>query len=65
MCRTYLGAEQDDLFTHLQAAADGDGIVLPATVKEILDSWTLQISHPLVRVSVAGDNEVFITQVCT
>ncbi|XP_021948034.1 aminopeptidase Ey [Folsomia candida] len=59
---TYLGAEQDDLFTHLQAAADGDGIVLPATVKEILDSWTLQISHPLVRVSVAGDNEVFITQ---
>lgn len=66
--RKFLGAEQDDLFVHLQQAAVEDGRVStfpPGTdVKTILDTWTTQAGHPLVRVSVHSvHGDVLISQV--
>ncbi|OXA58220.1 Aminopeptidase N [Folsomia candida] len=60
---SYQGVVSDDLFHYLNVAAQEDDR-LPAgvTVKMILDSWTLQKSHPLVRVSAEGPNSVYISQ---
>ncbi|XP_035702166.1 aminopeptidase N isoform X2 [Folsomia candida] len=65
--KKFLGAEQDDLFVHLQQAAVEDGRVStfpPGTdVKTILDTWTTQAGHPLVRVSVHSvHGDVLISQ---
>ncbi|XP_066491470.1 aminopeptidase N [Tiliqua scincoides] len=41
----------DDLWVHLQAAVDADGFALPATVKKIMDTWTLQMGFPVLTVN--------------
>lgn len=61
-------AETPDLMRNLDKAVNETSPrILPdgLTVEMILDTWTRQKNHPLVRVSVAGDNEneVFISQV--
>ena len=47
----YKAAEQDDLWNHLTLQAHSDG-TLPqsVTVKEIMDTWTLQMGFPVVDV---------------
>uniref|UniRef100_A0ABM5EX44 Aminopeptidase N n=1 Tax=Pogona vitticeps TaxID=103695 RepID=A0ABM5EX44_9SAUR len=40
----------DDLWVHLQRAVDEDKFVLPGTIKEIMDTWTLQMGFPVVTV---------------
>lgn len=47
----YQNAEQDDLWHHLTAAAHEDG-TLPQdlTVKTIMDTWTLQMGYPVIKV---------------
>jgi len=47
----YSNAVQDDLWSALQAQADADGVKLPASVKEIMDSWTLKKNYPVITVS--------------
>lgn len=61
--KTYQAVTGDDLFHYLNVAAQEDNR-LPegVTVKRILDSWTLQKSHPLVRVSVRDRDSVYISQ---
>jgi aminopeptidase N len=47
----YGNAQQDDLWQAMQEQADEEGIVLPATVKEILDTWTYKMGYPVVTVT--------------
>lgn len=35
----------------MQEQADKDRIILPTTVKEIMDTWTTQMGFPLINVT--------------
>ncbi|XP_062943936.1 aminopeptidase Q [Cynocephalus volans] len=54
---SYSNAEQDDLWRHFQMAIDDQNkILLPATVKGIMDSWTHQNGFPVINLNVStGD----------
>ncbi|XP_035700559.1 aminopeptidase N [Folsomia candida] len=64
--RKFMSAVQEDLFFYLQQAAveDRRDLTFPpgADVKRILDTWTLQVGHPLVRVSDTMNGAVLISQ---
>ncbi|EFX67144.1 hypothetical protein DAPPUDRAFT_203795 [Daphnia pulex] len=49
--RSYKNAVEDDLWLALQQQVDEDGISLPASVKDIMDTWTLQMGFPLITVT--------------
>jgi len=62
----YNNAVQDDLWEELTVVAHTEN-VLPTnvTVKEIMDTWTLQTGFPLLTVTRDYDkNTITITQVC-
>ncbi|XP_027796925.2 aminopeptidase Q [Marmota flaviventris] len=51
---SYSNAEQDDLWRHFQMAIDNQSeILLPATVKTIMDSWTHRGGFPVVTLNVS------------
>ncbi|XP_004420347.1 PREDICTED: aminopeptidase Q [Ceratotherium simum simum] len=51
---SYSNAEQDDLWKHFQMAIDDQSkILLPATVKSIMDSWTHQSGFPVITLNVS------------
>ncbi|XP_068822586.1 aminopeptidase Q [Capricornis sumatraensis] len=51
---SYANAEQDDLWRHFQMAIDDQSkILLPATVKSIMDSWTRQSGFPVITLNVS------------
>ena len=61
----YKAAEQDDLWHHLTMQAHSDG-TLPndVTVKQIMDTWTLQMGFPVVNVERNyDDNTADVDQV--
>ncbi len=64
ICRQYSAAQQDYLFDDLTIAADITN-KLPAglTMKDIMDTWTLKPGFPLVRVSRASANRIYVSQV--
>uniref|UniRef100_H0UWB5 Aminopeptidase n=1 Tax=Cavia porcellus TaxID=10141 RepID=H0UWB5_CAVPO len=52
---SYSNAEQDDLWRHFQMAIDDQSkILLPATVKSIMDSWTHQGGFPVITLNVSS-----------
>ncbi len=60
----YANAQQDDLWQALQEQADEESVNLPATVKEIMDTWTFKMGYPVINVTrdyTTGG--VYITQV--
>ena len=59
--RELQAADQDELFTHFQNNAGW----LPddLTVKEVMDTWSLQNGFPLVRVTKASNKLIFLSQV--
>lgn len=59
----YTGVHQDQLFEVLDEFAHDDN-KLPAgvTVKDIMDTWTLQSGYPLIRVSKVSSNRLAISQ---
>jgi hypothetical protein len=64
--RKFKAVHSDDLFRNLDlAAAEDNRLPDGITVKGILDTWTLQRGHPLVRVGIIGPNMVNISQVHT
>lgn len=46
----YGNAQQDDLWQALEEQANIDKVVLPATVKQIMDTWTYKMGYPVVKV---------------
>ncbi|XP_073818645.1 suppressor of ER stress-induced death [Musca autumnalis] len=49
---SYRSAEQDDLWHFLTLAAKSEGLLdRNTTVKEIMDTWTLQVGFPVVHVT--------------
>ncbi|CAL8096507.1 unnamed protein product [Orchesella dallaii] len=58
----FKGVHQDDLFTALTEQAQEDGTFTEFSVKEIMDTWTLQSGFPLVQVSRADDRTLYISQ---
>ncbi|XP_003788948.1 aminopeptidase Q [Otolemur garnettii] len=51
---SYSNAEQDDLWRHFQMAVDDQSkILLPATVKTIMDSWTHRSGFPVITLNVS------------
>jgi aminopeptidase N len=46
----YGNAGQDNLWAALQTQADSENVILPATVKEIMDTWTFKMGFPYVTV---------------
>ncbi|XP_047482312.1 aminopeptidase N-like isoform X2 [Penaeus chinensis] len=52
----YQNAEQDDLWQYLTTAAHDDN-TLPAdvSVKKIMDTWTLQMGYPVIKVTRSSD----------
>ncbi|XP_050699392.1 aminopeptidase N-like [Eriocheir sinensis] len=52
----YDNAEQDDLWRHLTEAAHAAGTLPPElSVKAIMDTWTLQMGYPVIRVERSPD----------
>ncbi|KAK8402060.1 hypothetical protein O3P69_001270 [Scylla paramamosain] len=52
----YDNAEQDDLWRHLTEAAHEAGTLpLNLTVKTIMDTWTLQMGYPVIKVERSAD----------
>ena len=51
MNRAYQSAVPDHVWLALQQQVDEEGVVLPTTVKEIMDTWTEQMGFPLVEVT--------------
>lgn len=65
LLRAYDSAEQDDLWRFLTRAAHEDG-TLPRdmTVKMVMDTWTLQMGFPVIKVVRAADGtSATVTQV--
>ena len=50
LLRAFANADQDDLWQALQEQADLESVQLPATVKEIMDTWTFQMGFPYITV---------------
>ncbi|XP_043915563.1 aminopeptidase Q [Protopterus annectens] len=51
---SYASVEQDDLWNHLQETLDNQTEVqLPAPLKTIMDSWTLQVGFPIVTLNTS------------
>jgi len=48
--KAYGNAVQDDLWNALNDQAAIDGIILPATIKTIMDTWTMKQGYPLIKV---------------
>ncbi|XP_072372595.1 aminopeptidase Q-like [Scyliorhinus torazame] len=49
---SYSNAVTDDIWDHLQMAIDSqDAIKLPASIKSIMDPWTMQKGVPVIRVN--------------
>ena len=46
----YTNANQDDLWQFLTSAGQEDGTLENLTVKEIMDTWTVQMGYPVVTV---------------
>jgi aminopeptidase N len=61
----YSNAGQDNLWAALQTQADLENVVLPATIKEIMDTWTYKMGFPFI--TVTRDYQTggaLVTQVC-
>lgn len=57
-------ATQDDLWEYITEQAIVDGTLpLNLTVKEIMDTWTLQKGYPVISVSVNEDGTALVKQV--
>ena len=53
----YSNAEQDDLWTSLEDQAQEDGVLNQnLTVKQIMDTWTLQKGYPVLNVDFRDGN---------
>uniref|UniRef100_S4RXZ6 Aminopeptidase n=1 Tax=Petromyzon marinus TaxID=7757 RepID=S4RXZ6_PETMA len=58
--QTYLLAHQlsnaavDDLWHHQQQAVNKNNVILPKTVKEIMDTWTLQMGYPVIKLDTSS-----------
>ena len=50
-CRAYGNAVEDDLWQALEEQAKIDKVVLPATIKTIMDSWCDKMGFPLITVN--------------
>jgi hypothetical protein len=61
--RAYGSAVQDELFQFLTEQAVSDGTLTEYTVKQIMDTWTTQAGFPLIRVSKASGDRIYISQV--
>ncbi len=48
--RAFKNAVEDDLWKALNDQAITDGVVLPSSMKAIMDTWTLQMGYPVVSV---------------
>lgn len=64
--RAYQSAEQNDLWYALTKQAHKDKVLdSSVTIKEIMDTWTLQTGFPVVTVSRNYNNSsITLTQVC-
>jgi len=65
--RAYQSAEQNDLWHALTQQAHKDKVLEPSvTVKEIMDTWTLQTGFPVITVTRNyNNNSATLTQVFT
>ncbi|KAJ8982959.1 hypothetical protein NQ317_005276 [Molorchus minor] len=55
--RMYSNADQDDLWRTLTEVGHDSGVLEPeVTVKEIMDTWTLQTGYPLITASYIPEN---------
>ena len=64
-CSAYGNAVQDDLWRALEEEVEIEGVILPATIKQIMDTWTLKKNYPLITVTRDyGDSDgALVTQV--
>ncbi len=62
----FSNAEQDDLWRHLQEAAEEDGSLSDddgLSLKVIMESWTEQPNYPLLTVTSTTEQRLNLTQV--
>lgn len=63
--RAYQSAEQNDLWYSLTNQAHKDEVLDPNfSVKEIMNTWTLQTGFPVVTVSRNTNGSITLKQVC-
>ncbi|XP_062585470.1 uncharacterized protein LOC134247152 isoform X2 [Saccostrea cucullata] len=60
--KKYSSAFHDDLFTALDSRARREGKTLPATIKEIMDTWITQMNYPVVKVFKSSNGLVHVEQ---
>ncbi|XP_039261142.2 aminopeptidase N-like [Styela clava] len=58
----YQAATHSDLFRFWQEQADTAGLEFPTTLTIILETWTLQMGHPVVNVRKTTTNTYQVTQ---
>lgn len=62
---SYSSVEQDDLWAALDEVNRdrGGGSLGNKTMKQVMDTWTLQPNYPLIRVYRNGSDSIRVTQV--
>ncbi|XP_021959607.1 endoplasmic reticulum aminopeptidase 2 isoform X2 [Folsomia candida] len=55
----YSNTVQDNLFAELQNQAELDGTLVDYTVKQIMDTWTIETGFPIVQVTWFPDSILF------
>lgn len=65
--REFGNAETDDLWTGLQTVVPADLLPEGMTLKNVMDTWTLQSGYPVINVERLYDdmNRAIVTQVLT
>jgi aminopeptidase N len=63
--REFGNAETDDLWTGLQTVVPDDLLPAGMTLKNVMDTWTLQSGYPVINVERLYDdtNRAIVTQV--
>jgi len=51
LSRAYSNANQDEFFQAMNDQLIIEGVSLPASIKTIMDTWTLQMGFPVVNIT--------------
>ena len=59
---SYGNTGRDDLWRELEAVAIEDSKILGLNFTDVMNTWTLQMGHPLITIERINENSIRISQ---